>query len=147
MRSERDGQRAQERAMLTLSFATTSAPFASSAPTTSAWPFAEARWSGVRPSCGAGQHRGQRLPPPSSRDPAHTTTRVECPREFAYIYIYNHIGIYYVATHRWPFSTGTGDPDIRCHTQTHARTHTHTGRPVMLSLSRYGYRGRACGII
>jgi hypothetical protein len=55
--------------MLTLSFASTLASFASSAPTTSKSPFSEAMWSGVRPSCGAGQHCGQRLPPLSSRGP------------------------------------------------------------------------------
>jgi hypothetical protein len=59
--SERDAERAQARAMLTISLAFSLAPFASSAPTTSKWPFKEALWSGVRPSCGAGQHRGQGL--------------------------------------------------------------------------------------
>jgi hypothetical protein len=58
--SERDGQRAQPCAMLTFVFASTSAPFASSALTTSKWHFKEARWSGVDPFCGAGEHRGQR---------------------------------------------------------------------------------------
>jgi hypothetical protein len=67
--SERDGQRAQARAMPTLSFAFTSAPFASSALTRSEWPFRQAAMSGVLPFCGAGEHRGQRLPPPSSRGP------------------------------------------------------------------------------
>jgi hypothetical protein len=58
---ERNGQRAQVRAMLTFSFAFTSAPFASSASTTAKWPFKEATWSGVHPFCGAGEHRDQRL--------------------------------------------------------------------------------------
>jgi hypothetical protein len=66
---QREGQGVQARAMLTLSFVSTSAPFASSARTTSKWPFSEAKWSGVRPSCGAGEHRGQGLPPLSSRGP------------------------------------------------------------------------------
>jgi hypothetical protein len=60
--SERDGQRAPARAMLTFVFASTSVPFASSASTTAKWQFIEAVWSGVRPSCGAGEHRAQRLP-------------------------------------------------------------------------------------
>jgi hypothetical protein len=47
--------------MLTSAFASTSAPFASSAPTTSAWPLYEAGWSGVRPSCSARKHHRQRL--------------------------------------------------------------------------------------
>jgi hypothetical protein len=67
--SERDGQRAQARAMLTFDFAFTSAPFASSASTTSKWPLEQAAMSGVSPFCGAGEHHGQRLPPPSSWGP------------------------------------------------------------------------------
>jgi hypothetical protein len=56
-------QTGRTRAMLTFAVASTSAPFTSSAPTTSKWPPKEALWSGVRPSCGAGEHRGQRLLP------------------------------------------------------------------------------------
>jgi hypothetical protein len=55
--------------MLTSLLASTSAPFASSTLTTSRWPEIEAAMSGVCPNCGAGEHRGQRLPPPSSRGP------------------------------------------------------------------------------
>jgi hypothetical protein len=55
--------------MLTSLLASTSAPFASSALTTSKWPKIEAAMSGVCSNCGAGEHRGQRLPPPSSRGP------------------------------------------------------------------------------
>jgi hypothetical protein len=53
--------------MLTFSFASTSAPFASSASTTSKQPPEEATWSGVCPSCHAsfcvGEHRNQHLHP------------------------------------------------------------------------------------
>jgi hypothetical protein len=55
--------------MLTISFASTSAPFASSTPTTSELPLEEAAMSAVSPFCGAGEHSGQRLPPPSFRGP------------------------------------------------------------------------------
>jgi hypothetical protein len=56
--------------MLTLfSLVFTSAPAASSALTTSKWPFSRARRSDVYPPCGAGQRQGQRLPPLSSRGP------------------------------------------------------------------------------
>jgi hypothetical protein len=56
--------------MLTFPFTSTSAPFVSSiAPTTSKWPFWQAIRSDVHPPCGAGEHRSQRLPPPSSRGP------------------------------------------------------------------------------
>jgi hypothetical protein len=57
--------------MLTSAFASTSAPFASSATTTFAWPLEEAAYSGVRPSCGARKHHRQHLPPPSSRSPPY----------------------------------------------------------------------------
>jgi hypothetical protein len=61
--------------MPTLSLAFTLAFFASSAPTTSKWPLKEALWSGVRLSCGAGQHRGQGLLPCKYMLPiAHTNT-------------------------------------------------------------------------
>jgi hypothetical protein len=55
--------------MLTSSLASTSAPFASSALTTSKWPETEAAMSGICPNCGTGEHHGQRLPPPSSPGP------------------------------------------------------------------------------
>jgi hypothetical protein len=73
--SERERKKKEERtkgstegadAILTLSLASMSAPFASSASTITAFPETEAAMSGVRPSCGAGKHRGQRLPLPSS---------------------------------------------------------------------------------
>jgi hypothetical protein len=57
--------------MLTSSFASTSAPAASSAFTASAWPSIEALKSGVHPSCRTRQRHRQRLPPPSSRCPPH----------------------------------------------------------------------------
>jgi hypothetical protein len=53
--------------MLTISLASTLAPFASSASTASTLPEKEAEMSGVRPSCSAGEHRGKRLPPLSYR--------------------------------------------------------------------------------
>jgi hypothetical protein len=79
---ERDGQRAQARTMLIFVFASTSAPFARGASTTSKWPNREARCSGVDPSCGAGEN----IPvsaclrhPPGPLQPARTTTRRASP--------------------------------------------------------------------
>jgi hypothetical protein len=70
---EQDGQRARARAMLTISFASTSAPFASSASTSFAQPFREASCNVVLPSCGAGEHCGQQFSQ-KALQPAHTST-------------------------------------------------------------------------
>jgi hypothetical protein len=88
--SERDGQRAQARAMLAscfaFVFACTSAPFASSASTTSKWPSLEALWSGVHPFCGAASQATRRAwqsacpiatIPTSLPAPAHAACRAQ----------------------------------------------------------------------
>jgi hypothetical protein len=120
--------------MLTLSFASTSAPFASSALTTSVWPFLEAAWSGVSPSCGAGEHRGQRLPPH-----AHTNTLAEsrlhdeCMHflsRFRYARTDSHIHrdsrsvapMHAARTHKYT--------DTRMHARTHVQIHAP---PLLLS--------------
>jgi hypothetical protein len=64
--------------MTIFDFASTSAPFASSASTTSEWPFFEARWSGVHPSCGAGEQIAVSTflrHSPDPLQPARTITR------------------------------------------------------------------------
>jgi hypothetical protein len=105
--SERDGQRAPARAMLTLSFACTSAPFASSASTTAKWPSIQAVWSGVPPSCGAREHRDQRLP-------SHQKHTLELTHE----YMHSHM--------RTPRTRARTHTYTRTDTPTHEKTHTCT---------------------
>jgi hypothetical protein len=73
------GRRRQAHAMLTSWFASTSAPLASSASTTSKWPLEEAAWSGVHPRWGAAAQASIAVSaslrhPPDPLQPARTST-------------------------------------------------------------------------
>ena len=127
--SERDGQKAQARAMLTSFVACTSAPFASSATTTSKKPCAVAAWSGVSPLCGAGEHRGHRLPLPSFRPACphqrtHSEHTYSCTMCFGML-----ISLDQIHSHAWmDVFNGhcSGDRDFRCNT--HSPKHNHIYR-------------------
>jgi hypothetical protein len=128
--SERDGQRAPARAKLTSSFASTSAPFASSASTTSKWPFPEAQWSGVPPLCGEGEHRDQRLP-------SHQTHTLELTHECMHSLM---------PTPRTRARTHTYTrTDTPTHEKTHTCTHMHT-HALRYTLHTYIHRYANLGL-
>jgi hypothetical protein len=129
--SERDGQWAKASLMLTFVVAFNLAPFASSAPTTSKLQEIEAMCSGVHPSCGAGEHCGQHVPPPFSRVPpacVHPQT--------PHVALRPGPACLLSSAARQPIAPDARThtctlPDARyAHTQvhpyTHARTHTNT---------------------
>jgi hypothetical protein len=112
--------------MLTFAFACTSAHFASSASTTAKWPYREAVWSGVPLSCGAGEHRDQRLPSHQKHtlDFTHECmlSLMPTPRTYARVHIYTRTDM---PTHE----------KTHMHTHAHARTHIH--RYTNLCLHRH----------
>jgi hypothetical protein len=107
--------------MLTFVLARTSAPFASSAPTTAKWPLKEARWSGVTPYCGAGEHRGQCL------HPYYTLARThECMHSLTLPIAHIHARSLIHATH------------TQTQTYTDTRTHAHTSTASMMRRAGIG---------
>jgi hypothetical protein len=63
--------------MLTITFASTSAPFASSISTTSKWPSLEAKRSGVHPNCGAeASHASLAVSVPYSHHPDQPSSTI-----------------------------------------------------------------------
>jgi hypothetical protein len=115
--------------MLTSSFASMSAPFASSASTTAKWPFKEARCSGVHPFCGAREHRGQRLHP-RARTHARTHARMHS--------LTLPIAHTYMHARRYTRYTHTKYTDTCTHTHTSASTmwRAGVGKDILHSLQR-----------